>query len=82
MSTATLDGAVIAHNPDYLTENIVPLEHPGHFIVVAIDFGTTFSGYAFSFINDPDNIHVMRKWEGKSKPRINEFELMIDDKKI
>ena len=26
--------------------------------------GTTFSGYAYSFTADPDNIHIMRKWEG------------------
>ena len=26
--------------------------------------GTTFSGYAYSFTADPDNIHMMRKWEG------------------
>jgi hypothetical protein len=30
----------------------------------AIDFGTTYSGYAFSFIHDPEEIHMMRKWEG------------------
>ncbi|XP_054167177.1 heat shock 70 kDa protein 12A-like [Oppia nitens] len=36
-----------------------------HFIVVAIDFGTTFSGYSFAFTRDADNaIHVMRKVEG------------------
>ena len=34
-------------------------------VVVAIDFGTTFSGYAYSFTHDPENIHIMRKWEGK-----------------
>ena len=34
-------------------------------VVVAIDFGTTFSGYAYSFAHDPENIHIMRKWEGK-----------------
>lgn len=33
-------------------------------VVVAIDFGTTYSGYAFAFAKDPDSIHVMRKWEG------------------
>lgn len=33
-------------------------------VVVAIDFGTTYSGYAFSFIHDPEEIHMMRKWEG------------------
>lgn len=33
-------------------------------VVVAIDFGTTSSGYAFSFASDPESIHMMRKWEG------------------
>lgn len=35
-----------------------------HFVVAAIDFGTAYSGYAFSFTRDPDSIHMMRKWEG------------------
>ena len=35
-----------------------------HFVVVAIDFGTTYSGYAYSFTHEPENIHIMRKWEG------------------
>ena len=29
-------------------------------VVVAIDFGTTSSGYAFSFASDPEAIHMMR----------------------
>lgn len=29
-------------------------------VVVAIDFGTTSSGYAFSFTEDPEVIHMMR----------------------
>jgi hypothetical protein len=33
-------------------------------VVVAIDFGTTYSGYAYSFTHDPENIQIMRKWEG------------------
>ena len=33
-------------------------------VVVAIDFGTTYSGYAFSFVHDPEDVHMMRKWEG------------------
>ena len=33
-------------------------------VVVAIDFGTTFSGYAFSFTRDTNSIHMMRRWEG------------------
>ena len=36
---------------------------PQHFVVIAIDFGTTFSGYAFSFSRDISSIHVMRKWQ-------------------
>uniref|UniRef100_A0A671Q7P0 Heat shock 70 kDa protein 12B-like n=1 Tax=Sinocyclocheilus anshuiensis TaxID=1608454 RepID=A0A671Q7P0_9TELE len=33
-------------------------------VVVAIDFGTTSSGYAYSFTEDPETIHMMRRWEG------------------
>ena len=44
----------------------------GHFVVVAIDFGTTYSGYAFSFTRDPDAIHMMRKWEGGDAGLINQ----------
>uniref|UniRef100_A0A8C5QLT4 Heat shock 70 kDa protein 12A n=1 Tax=Leptobrachium leishanense TaxID=445787 RepID=A0A8C5QLT4_9ANUR len=33
-------------------------------VVVAIDFGTTSSGYAFSFSKEPECIHIMRRWEG------------------
>lgn len=43
-----------------------------HFVVVAIDFGTTYSGYAFSFTRDPDNIHMMRKWEGGDPGIVNQ----------
>eukprot|EP00918_Siedleckia_nematoides_P020086 GHVU01042803.1.p1 GENE.GHVU01042803.1~~GHVU01042803.1.p1 ORF type:complete len:676 (-),score=68.68 GHVU01042803.1:1207-3204(-) len=49
-----------------------PTRAPGHFVVVAIDFGTTFSGYAFSFTRDPDSIHMMRKWEGGDPGVINQ----------
>ena len=42
----------------------VPAQHR-YFVVVAIDFGTTFSGYAFSFTRDKESaIHMMRRWEG------------------
>ena len=41
-----------------------PASGDTHFVVAAIDFGTTYSGYAFSFVRDPDSIHMMRKWEG------------------
>lgn len=43
-----------------------------HFVVAAIDFGTTYSGYAFSFTRDPDSIHMMRKWEGGDPGVINQ----------
>lgn len=35
-------------------------------VVVAIDFGTTSSGYAYSFTKEPECIHVMRwvLWAG------------------
>lgn len=29
-------------------------------VVVAIDFGTTYSGYAYAFRSAPDDIHLMR----------------------
>ena len=35
-----------------------------YLVVSAIDFGTTYSGYAFAFTRDPDSIHMMRRWEG------------------
>jgi hypothetical protein len=35
-----------------------------HFVVVAIDFGTTYSGYAFAFTRDLDSILMMRKVDG------------------
>jgi hypothetical protein len=34
-------------------------------VVVAIDFGTTYSGYAYSFTSAPEEVHIMRKWEGE-----------------
>lgn len=43
-----------------------------HFIVVAIDFGTTYSGYAFSFVRDPDAVHMMRRWEGGDPGVVNQ----------
>ena len=35
-----------------------------YFVVVAVDFGTTFSGYAFAFTRDADSILMMRKVDG------------------
>uniref|UniRef100_T1ISH6 Heat shock 70 kDa protein 12A n=1 Tax=Strigamia maritima TaxID=126957 RepID=T1ISH6_STRMM len=60
----SFEAAVVApENLDTKNLNRQPY-HQGHFVVVAVDFGTTFSGYAFSFTRDPENIHMMRKWEG------------------
>ncbi|XP_053886292.1 heat shock 70 kDa protein 12B isoform X2 [Malaclemys terrapin pileata] len=51
--------------PSQSPRNDARAQRPTSFsVVVAIDFGTTSSGYAFSFSNDPEAIHMMRKWEG------------------
>ncbi|XP_067311742.1 heat shock 70 kDa protein 12A isoform X3 [Pseudorasbora parva] len=45
------------------SEENEPTRH--HFVVVvAIDFGTTSSGYAYAFTKEPECIHTMRRWEG------------------
>lgn len=33
---------------------------PSFVVVVAIDFGTTSSGYAYAFAKEPECIHTMR----------------------
>ncbi|XP_052002685.1 heat shock 70 kDa protein 12B-like [Xyrauchen texanus] len=50
-------------SPSPRTELRPRVAHPFS-VVVAIDFGTTSSGYAFSFTEDPETIHMMRRWEG------------------
>ena len=42
----------------------VHIPQHNYFVVVAIDFGTTFSGYAFAFTREPESVHMMRRWEG------------------
>ena len=44
-------------------DNGVSLEYR---FVAAIDFGTTFSGYAFSSITSTDTIHMNKNWSGGS----------------
>ena len=44
------------------TRDAVPLSK--YLVVAAIDFGTTYSGYAFTFTRVPESIHMMRRWEG------------------
>ena len=43
-----------------------------YIVVVAIDFGTAYSGYAFSFTRDPSSIHIMRRWEGGDPGVVNQ----------
>lgn len=50
-------------SPSPRTELRPRVAHPFS-VVVAIDFGTTSSGYAFSFTEDSETIHMMRRWEG------------------
>ncbi|ESP02145.1 hypothetical protein LOTGIDRAFT_212681 [Lottia gigantea] len=45
----------VLESPD--TENAVEYQ-----IVAAIDFGTTFSGYAYSFASNKETIHVNKNW--------------------
>ncbi|XP_056091012.1 heat shock 70 kDa protein 12A isoform X3 [Rhinichthys klamathensis goyatoka] len=45
------------------SEENEPTRHP-YVVVVAIDFGTTSSGYAYAFNKEPECIHTMRRWEG------------------
>ncbi|KAK1793061.1 hypothetical protein P4O66_011472 [Electrophorus voltai] len=45
------------------TEQNEPATH-SFMVVVAIDFGTTSSGYAYAFVKEPECIHTMRRWEG------------------
>ncbi|XP_061180515.1 heat shock 70 kDa protein 12A-like [Saccostrea echinata] len=66
----TLDNAILGVSAD--TTEQETLKHRGHHVVVAIDFGTTYSGYAYSFTRDPSHVHLMRKWEGGDPGVINE----------
>ena len=63
-----LDVAAVSQDLIGVDEVTVTCSDPevaSHFVVVAIDFGTTYSGYAFSFTSDPGSIHMMKKWEGE-----------------
>jgi hypothetical protein len=56
----------VSHDVTINAKGVSPSLQCQRFVVVAIDIGTTYSGYAFCFTRDPDsNIHMMRKWEGK-----------------
>lgn len=42
--------------------NSVEIQKNIYIVTAAIDFGTTYSGYAFSFQSNPDNIYVNKNW--------------------
>ncbi|XP_071947074.1 uncharacterized protein [Antedon mediterranea] len=45
--------------------SILPIQFTTTYkVVIAIDFGSTFSGYAYCFPTNPEEIFVMRKWQG------------------
>ena len=33
-----------------------------YLVVASLDFGTTFSGYAFAFTSNPDDIRLNKNW--------------------
>ena len=50
-----------------------PQQQQRHFVVVAVDFGTALSGYAFAFVRDPCRaIHMMRRWDGGDPGVVNQ----------
>lgn len=58
-------GLIKCLNKIVLEDNVIG-ENSNSVVVVAIDLGTTYSGYAFRYIQHPTDkeIHMMRKWEG------------------
>ena len=42
-----------------------------YILACAIDFGTSFSSYAFSFKTDPENIVMNRNWSGGMGYQVN-----------
>eukprot|EP00057_Strongylocentrotus_purpuratus_P017067 XP_011671541.1 PREDICTED: uncharacterized protein LOC105441784 [Strongylocentrotus purpuratus] len=60
-----LDAAIAINSLPATPIPVSPISESRPFwVVVAIDFGTTFSGYAYSLTCEPENVHIMRKWEG------------------
>lgn len=68
----TLDNIILEVSADTSTMESETKHHQGHLVVVAIDFGTTYSGYAFSFTRDPSHVYMMKKWEGGDPGVVNE----------
>ena len=46
-----------------------------YLMVCAIDFGTTYSGYAFSFAASPEEIKMNKNWGSSSGFQVSLFEL-------
>ncbi|XP_026880385.2 heat shock 70 kDa protein 12A isoform X3 [Electrophorus electricus] len=60
------DPGITPLSPTHTQKDTEPNEPATHsfMVVVAIDFGTTSSGYAYAFVKEPECIHTMRRWEG------------------
>ncbi|XP_036449684.1 heat shock 70 kDa protein 12A isoform X3 [Colossoma macropomum] len=60
------DPGITPLSPTHIMKDAEQNEPAGHsfVVVVAIDFGTTSSGYAYAFTKEPECIHTMRRWEG------------------
>uniref|UniRef100_A0AAR2L3K2 Heat shock 70 kDa protein 12A n=1 Tax=Pygocentrus nattereri TaxID=42514 RepID=A0AAR2L3K2_PYGNA len=60
------DPGITPLSPTHILKDAEQNEPTGHsfIVVVAIDFGTTSSGYAYAFTKEPECIHTMRRWEG------------------
>uniref|UniRef100_A0A8D0STX2 Heat shock 70 kDa protein 12A n=1 Tax=Sus scrofa TaxID=9823 RepID=A0A8D0STX2_PIG len=60
------DTGITPLSPSHIVNDADPnvSEQQTFLVVVAVDFGTTSSGYAYSFTKEPECIHVMRRWEG------------------
>ena len=49
---------------DFKGKTYTSMANSDFVIVCAIDFGTTYSGYAFSFKTNPDDVIVNKDWAG------------------
>ncbi|XP_023286371.1 heat shock 70 kDa protein 12A [Seriola lalandi dorsalis] len=59
------DPGITPLSPSHIQTDTDQVESQLSFVVVvAIDFGTTSSGYAYAFTKEPECIHTMRRWEG------------------
>ncbi|XP_047190721.1 heat shock 70 kDa protein 12A isoform X2 [Scophthalmus maximus] len=59
------DPGITPLSPSHTQDDTDGVESQQSFVVVvAIDFGTTSSGYAYAFTKEPECIHTMRRWEG------------------